>query len=235
MMRGIAHGVLALAAAIVLCAPATAEGEIEGAPLAAESVEIPAPAEPTPDPVLDALDREFDRDEAKTRNITGLADQGSDEDPRELDGIYVFRVFGVLCFVLGLFLAIAYAARRYGGKTPALAGGQLGQVMGKLYISPKHSLVYVRSGGRVLLLGMTPASVSLVTEFDAESFDEQLNAGQGSAATPVNGVDFISQMRTATARMDNATAVEDTDLDSIRGDLQRLQQFLEESKHDGEG
>jgi flagellar protein FliO/FliZ len=67
--------------------------------------------------------------------------------------------------VLGLLLALAWVARRGGlGGVPA-AGGALTVERG-IGLGERRSLVIVHVEGRRFLLGLTPATVSLVTELD---------------------------------------------------------------------
>lgn len=129
--------------------------------------------------------------------------------------------------LLGLLL------RRLGRRTPLLAGNQLGQVLGRVHLTPKAALHFVRSGGRVLVLGVTPGGVSLVSEYDADAFER---ASQ-PAAQPVRPAamhkPFEERLRENVARLDEASAPqEDDDIAALRGDIERLRGHLRETTRD---
>ena len=64
--------------------------------------------------------------------------------------------------IIAAILLLYAAARRFGKNSPLLAGASLGKILGRVYLSPKASLHYVETGGRVLLVGVTPTAMSLV-------------------------------------------------------------------------
>ena len=136
------------------------------------------------------------------------------------------RTFFWLCILCALIILLGYALRRYSGKTPLLAGQRLGTVLGKMYLDPKTSIHYVKTGGRVLLVGVTSRQVALLAEFEAEAFEQACEtlsaAGDSPNASPATS--FLSELQ---AHQEQLTTPDD-DLVMLRGDIQRLQQSLQE-------
>lgn len=171
------------------------------------------------------------------REATGT-DTGEDEGspgllPSADSGLvdYGMRMVFLLCIICAAIITVPFVLRRYVGRTPLLAGMQLGQVLGKVALSPKASLVYVKSGQRVLVVGVTQTSVSLVAEFGAEEFE----APATPAADALDG--FEAELRQATRKAPAAAAPleEDEELAAIRGDLRRLSDLMRESERDTDG
>lgn len=75
----------------------------------------------------------------------------------------------VICVVLTIGLAYwftRYIASRGGFGT--LNGGRQMEVLDQLTLGRDQKMVLVRAGGRYLLLGVTPAGISLLAELTAE-------------------------------------------------------------------
>ena len=144
------------------------------------------------------------------------------------DARYYARVIGGLAFVCGCIILLGYLARKYGKRTPLLAGQNLGAVLGRIYLSPRASLHYVRSGGRILVVAVTQNNASLITEFDAERFEEFEAEAASSNAEP-GASSFLSQLRKTSEQAADSPPAVDDDLVSLRGDIQRLQHYLKET------
>jgi len=130
----------------------------------------------------------------------------------------------ILLLICGLIIFSAYLARRFGQRTPLLAGPNLGKELGRVYLNPKATLHYVQSGDRVLVVGVTPTAMSLITEFDATTFNGQ------AAPAPRPLRPFQDQLRSADARLSKTDqSVDDEEIDALRGDIKRLQQYLQDS------
>lgn len=83
--------------------------------------------------------------------------------------------------VLALVAALAWVARR--GVFASLQRRGTVSVESAVPLGERRSLVIVSVEGRRLLLGLTPASISMVTELGPGSaFDQQLTAQSGPPA-----------------------------------------------------
>jgi flagellar protein FliO/FliZ len=94
----------------------------------------------------------------------------------------VWRTFGALAVVLALLAGLAWLARR--GVLRRRSGGALG-VESALALGDRRSLVIVSVEGRRLLLGLSSANVSLVTELQPrETFADAMSkaAGEGPSS-----------------------------------------------------
>ena len=157
---------------------------------------------------------------------------------------YSLRGAAALFAVLALIFLVAYFAKRMGRRTPLLAGGDLARVLGKVYLAPRVSLHFVRTGGKVLAIGVTQNTISLVAEFDASAFQlEAAERGNAATATGEAPESFLTQLRTyaqgvraqsvraQSVRKDKETASDtnEEDLAALRADIQRLQEYLKEN------
>lgn len=152
--------------------------------------------------------------------------------------------FGLLV-VLALLFVLAWLAKRFGRNNPLLAGGNLGRVIGKVYLSPRASLHFVRTGDKVLVVGVTANSVSAVAEFDADLFEA---AGeeppQGPGGSPQSETEtFLAQFKASLDKIaraapsetaDTTPEQEEAEITGLREDVQRLQRYLQESSQSGD-
>ena len=82
----------------------------------------------------------------------------------------VRRMVMGLSVVLALILILYYLVRRFGKNVPALSGYSLGQVVGQVHLTRTATLHYVKSGGRILVIGVNDGGVNLVAEYDEATF-----------------------------------------------------------------
>ncbi len=108
----------------------------------------------------------------------------------------ILSVIGLLAVVL-LVLAGAYAFTRWAGRSlggglmAGLGGGRRLQVLDRAGLGKDQTLLVVRAGQRYLLLGSTPAGVTLL----AELTQEEGESWNPPAATPEERPDFLALMR----------------------------------------
>lgn len=75
-----------------------------------------------------------------------------------------------LLLVLGLMALAFYGTRRFGPRLgPWRPGGPI-RVLSRSYLGVKKELALIEVGGEYLLIGITPASISLLTRFDRPPF-----------------------------------------------------------------
>lgn len=214
--------------ALLLCAaPILAQEPEPDTPPPPREGEAAPEFAPAPDPVLENLQALYDTPgeptppAAQTRSTSATAQ--------------FLWTLAVLLGIIGAILLLGYLAKRFGARTPALAGLRLGNVLGRIYLTPKASLHYVKTGGRVLVVGVTPTGIHLLTEFTADAFEAQLAdaAAPESAATGEEiGPNFLEYLNAA-QKPNRATA--DDDLANLRGEIQRLSEFLRESSREPQG
>lgn len=138
------------------------------------------------------------------------------------------RSMAWLCFLCGVIVLGGYLVRRFGKHTPLLAGHQYGTVLGKVHLSPRAAVYYVRSGGRVLAIGVTGQNMSLIAEFEAEAFEEtEPEPSVPEPRTTVSPASFLQELRTASTSPKPDPG--DDELTALRGDVQRLQRYLQDN------
>jgi flagellar biosynthetic protein FliO len=121
----------------------------------------------------------------------------------------VLQSLGALLLVLGLIYLLTWLLRRFGRRSPLLAGAHYGRVIGRLFLTQRSSLHFVRTGGRVLVIGVGPQSVTLVTEFDEAAFADALGdaleeEGEPSGTPEETGVTrFVDALRRRMAGTDD--------------------------------
>ena len=92
------------------------------------------------------------------------------------------KTVGALAVVLGLFLTIIYALKRWGN----LSGRPVSQtmeVLARQSFGPRHHLIMVKvSGERNVLVGISPQNMSLLCVSDptAQSVNPLKDAGQNT-------------------------------------------------------
>ncbi len=206
-----------------------------------EPVVEPSEEQPRPEERRSSID--FERVGAEMR---GMAERDETDEGRGFlgrrrgSGPNYLQVLASLLLVLGLILLLSYAMRRFGKGTPLMGGAGLGKVLGRIYLTPRSSLHFVRVGERVLVIGVSPAQVSLVSQFDAETFEAPVLQEPASESSPndapensrKNIASFLDhlQNRTAPPESDSSSVVSDDEIASLRNEIQRLQAYLKEGR-----
>lgn len=226
-----------------------AEGEADGAEITSGQPEEPGevvlelplpPALPPEAPAAegDAEPDFFERHIEEFNRADDAPTTAAETIPlSETGGVaYVFQVIFSLVLLCSVIIFGGWALRRFGRHTPLLAGPTLGTVMGRVYLSPRASLHYVRTGGRVLVIGVTQRGIEPVAEFDADTFDAARETPTASpAGAPGAPADFLAQLRgQAGRRAAGAAAAGDDDLANLRGEIQQLQEYLRSRPRDVE-
>ena len=166
----------------------------------------------------------------------GAALDRDDGDPEEVSSvrsdipqINYLRVFSYLCIVVALIIGVGYLTRKIGRKTTLLAGEELGEVLGRVYLSRGAVLHFVKAGGRVLVVGVTNSAISHVAEFDSAAFETEL--APAIAQNKKHGAgDFAQQLQASSVKIaaGGGEGQDDDEIASLREDIQRLQRYLQE-------
>ncbi|MFP4502507.1 MAG: flagellar biosynthetic protein FliO [Candidatus Hydrogenedentota bacterium] len=142
-----------------------------------------------------------------------------------------------LAIVCALIVLGAWALKRFGKGSRLLAGSRYGEVLGRLYLTPKITLHYVRTGGRILVLGVTPQAATLITELDPTDFETPLAAPNPAPDTENAGhqkpagvaPEFAARLREQVTQLDQPAQDMDDDITALRGDIERLRSHLREN------
>lgn len=209
-------------------------------PIEEESITPPAEAmslpdtQPESDPEPDywgSIQEGFSGEVEADSGNSLLADEGLDM----LSEAVGKMVMG-LSIVLAMILVLYFLVRRFGRHVPALSGLQLGQVMGQVHLTRSASLHYVKSGGRVLVIGVNDSGMNLVAEFDEAAFEPL--APDWNAAAPFDSESFVQELKeqSASIRGEDVTlgseGMKDDEISALRGDINRLQDYLQEENRE---
>ena len=145
-------------------------------------------------------------------------------------GTSLIKSVAALCFVLALILTIYYLVNRYGKKSPLFAGTSLGTILGRVYLSPKAELHFIRVKNRVLVVGVTANEISRVAEFDAAMFEESQPAEIPAHVDlpPPEISTFARELRAQSAPEPTQLAVSD-EIASLRAELDKARQYFRET------
>lgn len=210
-----------------------------------------------PDPVLEGEpgpprlpQTAGERTVAELRETGDLAGTPVEAGPPEFGLRAILEVMMALCIVLGLIVLALLFVRRVTSRAPMLGGLGLGRVIGRVYLSPKASLHFVRAGGKVLVVGVTQENVQHIATFEESLFDGLNDTPEGTqAAAPLTPdqpsprterTPFLAQLREQTARLRQPAAPAasarasdppqgDGEIQDLRGDIERLQRLLREA------
>jgi len=119
----------------------------------------------------------------KKREETGLQ--------RDVDGLGGWTVVKMLGWVLLVTVGIWGAARllkRYVPAAKGIFGAATMKVVGRTYLSPKQSILLVKVGKRMVMVGVTPTEIRALSEIRDEEELAEINrelagAGKGGAKT----------------------------------------------------
>jgi flagellar biogenesis protein FliO len=209
---------------------------------AEESVQDPAPAEPA-EAVEPVEERVMTPEEsAKMDAIHGIR-AGEEPTPQTGDGLpdvpyaasetlrRLIKAFAWLCVLCALIIFGGYAARRWGKSTPILAGTHYGTLLGKVHLSHRAALYYVKTGDRVLVVGLTQNDIRLISDFPLDAFESmEIEAAEEDVSSP-ESLSFLEEMRKQSLDIEEPPTEAD-ELADLRGDVQRLQRHLQESLRD---
>lgn len=222
-------------------------GDVPPEPASAEAGES---AEPLPvagaDPLLDEVNRELDarRGTSRDAHVEGAEDSTADSKPYSL-----MKAFAWLLFVLAMILLLYYVLQRRSSGGKLLTGNRLGSVLGRIYLSPRVCLHFVRTGGKVLVVGQSQNALRLIAEFAEAEFaaareETEAPAESGGEEGQSNASpDFFSQLRANLAQINRPgeedapepnLPVDEDDIAALRGDIHRLQEYLRDSTRESE-
>ena len=106
-----------------------------------------------------------------------------------------FEALAIVCFALALLWALLWLVKRYGRGSGFLGGATAMRVESRLALGPKKWIIVVRYLDRRLVLGLTDANISLLTELPLEDDPapspaapaKAKNGGAQKAAPPAAG------------------------------------------------
>lgn len=248
-------------------APSAERPEAPAPPEAASETVAPAPAPAAREPVTYWDEYQRALDEAASETDAAPAPDSAEPEAAEApptQGVSPFdeaetgprsfqdnllRVVFWLCILMAAFLMATYFIRTLGQRARLIPADSLATVIGRVYLAPRYSLHFVRTGGRVLVVGVTPTSMNPIAEFEDDAFPRETSAAASNGAKRADdaparekAVRFLDELKQHQRKMTapesaggapkSASGGEDEEIVSLRGDIARLQQLLRDAPHD---
>lgn len=207
--------------------------ETAEAPEPAEVDEPPAPTE-SGDPLLDEIGAAMEESPGTPTDGEATSAAEGTEGPRslwDLAGDAIADTLFWLCIGLGVYLLAFAAWKRWGRRGPQLGGHELARVVGRVGLSPQASLHFVQVNGEVLVVGVTPQQVNLLKTLDVADLEIAPAPAPVKPEAPLRepAARFLEQLKETRATLGVEPAAVDEDLDKLKGELQRLKQYFQES------
>ena len=150
-----------------------------------------------------------------------------------------------LLALLAVFILLVYGLGRLIRRRKDFAEQEGASVIGRVRLTPRVSVHFIRIGDRVLVVGVGQNEPSVLTEFPAENFDGQQALAHGlsgaarqsreTAGQQRPSEEFWAELQAQTKELsgdEQTPPSEPTDVNSLRDDIQRLRQTLEDSSRD---
>ncbi|MBM3290635.1 MAG: FliO/MopB family protein [Candidatus Hydrogenedentes bacterium] len=188
------------------------------------------------------LDQELDPSGAAGTQEAGAAPASQPEagdSPWRSTSVSMAKAVAATCVVVALILVCYYVAGRFGKKNPLFAASSLGRILGRVHLSPRAELFFVRVKDRVLVVGVTATEISRVAEFDAALFDDAPQAVASANARAVEHASlpaqqpsaFAQELRAQTSPEPTTTAVT-AELAALKAELDKARQYFRETSGD---
>jgi flagellar biogenesis protein FliO len=191
------------------------------------------PQQPAVDP---AAQRKVEAIRASMRGEDApAADPDGPAGERLLSAADIGKILVWLALIIAAILLLGAAMRRWGKKTPLLAGASLAKVLGRVYLDRGLTLHFVETAGKVLVIGAAQNHIALLSAFDKNAFDSREltktdeNRHQATH-NQTNPQEFLKQLDATAARLrrDTAAAGHDPEITALQQDIARLQRHLRE-------
>jgi flagellar biosynthetic protein FliO len=98
--------------------------------------------------------------------------------------ILLYKVLGSLGVVLAVLFAVVYCFKRMGRFPGKAAAGNRIRLLARQSVGPKHHLVMVEAADRLLLLGISPEGIRLLSPLGGVGLPIQENEASKEAAEP---------------------------------------------------
>jgi flagellar biosynthetic protein FliO len=114
-----------------------------------------------------------------------LDERGTEGMENALDlSVLSYRVVGSLGLVLAVLFAAAYCFKRMGQFSGRATTGRQIKLLARQSVGPKHHLVMVEAADRLLLLGISPEGICLLSPLGEPSMPAQINQQPKEAPEP---------------------------------------------------
>jgi flagellar biosynthetic protein FliO len=153
------------------------------------------------------------------------------KSPLDLTG--TAQLIASLTIVIALIVVAVWAFRRFAPRTARMYSSENLRVVSRTFIGPKQMVCLMKAPGRLLVVGATQESITLLSEItDAAEIERVL--GSAAAASPKGASAAFRDLLSGTAGLRKKDAVSEEDLaaavDSISARFANLSQRLGSSR-----
>ncbi|MFC1736281.1 flagellar biosynthetic protein FliO [Candidatus Hydrogenedentota bacterium] len=146
-------------------------------------------------------------------------------NPNSTGGMF-FNAIKALIIVLLLITITVYVMKKFHGGAAGIQGDSKSQVLNRIYLSPRASIFVVKVVDRILLLGVTPGSVQLLSEVTRPEEIARFEAGTSPFGGPLISAIKKSMQRPGTASPSREDALDDQ-LSKLKGQTERIRKIAE--------
>ncbi len=151
--------------------------------------------------------------------------------------VQIVRMIFSLAFVLGLLYATLWVIRRFTGSVAGPSAGGAVRVVGRIYLSPKIVVYFLRLADELLVIGTNAGDISLLTSITDEDtisrIENDLRSAQGGAARPGFSRLFDRSMSRFQRTLEKEDSIFDDQLGMLNEQIGRLK-GLARRKHKDE-
>jgi flagellar biosynthetic protein FliO len=154
--------------------------------------------------------------------------QAAPEAPKPLDWTALVDVVVSLAIVIGLVGALVWALRRFAPRAVRMYSSDSLKVLSRTFVGPKQMVCLVKAAGRILVVGATQQSVTLLSEI-TDSAEVEKIAGAAEAASSKSATAAFKDMVSNIARPRRASGEEElaSAAEGISQKLSKLARKLE--------
>jgi len=165
---------------------------------------------------------------------TDLENNRIDQDGKPAGSGQIWQTLGALAVVVGLIFAAKWLLSRYGGGRVRRGGGVI-EVLTKTAVSARHSVMLIRVGSRLLVVGAGGDGMNTLTEInDPEQVSELLGAVKRAEAESLSN-SFARALRGQRVDLQDDGAVEPTGRTPAGGAADQIKGLLGRVRRMGSG
>lgn len=121
-----------------------------------------------------------------SQNVT--AAQAEAQAQPDLTSVTI-RMFSALAIILGVLLLALYIAKKAGFKTRSFLGTRHMEVVDRMYLGPKKSILLIRIGHDFLLIGLAASQISFLSKVEGPG---RKDVAQSKLESPIEQYDAES-------------------------------------------
>ena len=146
-------------------------------------------------------------------------------------GVWLLVVIALICITVVVL-------KRLTGGAPVFLDQRLGRVIGRISLSPRATLYFVRIGDRVLVIGVTPTAMNLISEMTGQEVGGEME--QAGREPPRAGAPFGTHLGQFMSKFSAAQKADEQEdkleehLRDIKGQVAKIKALIGGSENEEE-